>query len=236
MANLRGEAKLLPEFAWICTEKQFADLCAADEGYLETEYVYLSCTQVRGELCGGIITGKLPSNSIAIVPQGCTAGYLAFLLTSLPCQYMLFDGKINLKAKSKITRKTVSKLVAYEIDKQQEHAYRIAEKLKEEVYQLYAEKRDDLKYQHLYFLISDLCNILALELYAHPLFEEMDIFIVEKWKVLVDEFEKSDDMQVLLDGLVKSDSPLRNQIMKVHMLEDNFEKYIKNQTDGLEDK
>lgn len=234
MVNLRGDTKLLPEFALICTEKQFADLCASDSAYQETEYVYLSATQVRGELCGGVIQGELPSNSIAIVPQGCSAGYLAFLLTSLPCQFQLFDRKINVKAKVKITKKAVSKLVAFEIEESQEHAYCLAESMKEEVYRLYDEKRDDLKYQHLYFLINDLCNILALELFAHPLFEEMGIFILENWKALVEEFDKSEDPQVLFDGLIKSDSPLRNQIMKVHMLEDNFEKYIKNHTDGLE--
>lgn len=235
MANLRGTAKLLPEFALICTEKQFADLCASDRTCLETEYVFLSTTQLRGELCGGVITGELPSNSIAIIPQSCSAGYLAFLLTSLPCQFQLFDRKINVKAKAKITRKMVSKLVAFEIEESQEHAYGVAESMKEEVYRLYDEKRDDLKRQHLYFLIYDLCNILALEMFAHPMFEEMGIFILENWKVLVEEFGKSEDAQVLFDGLIKSDSPLRNQIMKVHMLEDNFEKYIKNHTDGLED-
>lgn len=235
MANLRGEAKLLPEFALICTEKQFADLCASDRTYLEKEYVYVSTTQIRGELCGGMITGELPSNSIAIVPKSCSAGYLAFLLTSLPCQFLLFDRKINVKAKAKITRKAVSKLVAFEIDESQEHAYSVAESMKEEVYRLYNEKRDDLNRQHLYFLIYDLCNVLALEMFAHPMFEEMGIFILQNWMILVEEFEKSENAEVLFDGLVKSDSPLRNQIMKVHMLEDNFEKYIKEHTDGLED-
>lgn len=235
MANLKGASKLLTEFATVCTEKQFADLCASDGAYLETEYVYLSTTQIRGDLCGGVITGELPNNSIAIVPQSCSAGYLAFLLTSFPCQYLLFDRKINVKSKTKITRKTVSKLVAFEIDESQEHAYCVAESMKEEVYRLYDVKRDDLKCQHLYFLIYDLCNILALEMFAHPLFEEMGIFILENWKVLVEKFEKLEDAEVLFDGLIKSDSTLRNQIMKVHMLEDNFERYIKNHTDGLED-
>lgn len=236
MANLRGAGKLLTEFAQICTEKQFADLCIKDASYLEKEYVYLSSTQLRGELCGGVIKGELPKGSIAIIPYDVSAAYIAFLLTSLPCQYMLFEQKINVKAKMKITKKAVSKLTAYEVEQSSENMYGLAQLLKEQIYTLYKDNKEDMSFYHFYFLLADLCNILALELYAHPLFEKMEIFILENWKKLIAEYESTKDSKVLFDGLINSESALRNQIMKVHMFENNFDEYINKNTDGLEDK
>lgn len=234
MTNLGGVRKLLTELAIICTEKQFANLCATDTSYLEKEYVYLLSTQVRGELCGGVITGALPSNSIAIIPKNCSATYLTFLLTTFPCQYILFEEKINVKAKVKITKKSVSKLVVFKVDEASEDAYGLAEELKAEMFLLYLKNKEDLKYHHLYNIVADLCNILALELYTYPMFKNMDIFILENWKSLIMEYERLNDIQVLYDGLIKSDSTLRNQIMKIHFFESKFDKHIKEQIDGLE--
>lgn len=236
MANLRSVTKLLTEFATICTEKQFANLCATDSSYLDKEYVYLSTIQIRGELCGGVITGILPSNSIAIIPQKCSAAYLAFLLTSFPCQYLLFEGKINTKDKVKVTKKSISKLIAFEVDKSTEKAYELAETVKAQTFQVYLENKSDLNYHHLYYIVADLCNILALELYTNPMFEEMGISILENWKSLIVEYEKTGNVQILFDGLIKSNSSLRNQIMKFHIFENNFDKHIKNKANGLEDK
>lgn len=105
MANLQGSPKLITQMALVCTEKQFENISKEDATLLNSKYVYLSTTQERTELRGGVITGALPKNSIAIIPQDCSAGYLSFLLNSMPAQYMLFEGKYNSKNKTKITRK-----------------------------------------------------------------------------------------------------------------------------------
>ena len=148
---------------------------------------------------------------------------------------MLFNEKLNVKAKMKITRKSVALLAVYEVEKEAEEAYGIAESLREQMYSIYQENRDDLKCQHLYFLLSDLCNMLALELFAHPMFEMMGIFIIANWKKLVGEYKESKELRILFDGLIMSNSPLRNMIMKVHMSENVFETYLKKHANGLED-
>ena len=235
MGDLRGALKPITDLAMVCTEKQFSDMCSEDSSLLSKEYVYMSSVQIRGEICGGLISGALPANSIAIVPTSCSAAYLAFLLNSVPCQYMLFNEKLNVKAKMKITRKSVALLAVYEVEKEAEEAYGIAESLREQMYSIYQENRYDLKYQHLYFLLSDLCNMLALELFAHPMFEMMGIFIIANWKKLVGEYKESKELRILFDGLIMSNSPLRNMIMKVHMSENVFETYLKKHANGLED-
>lgn len=235
MGQLRGALKPITNLAMVCTEKQFADMCSKDSSLLKKEYVYLSSVQVRGEICGGLITGELPEGSIAIVPSSCSAAYLAFLLNSVPCQHLLFNRKLNLKAKMKITRKSVARLAVFEVEEESEEAYGVAESLREQLYNMYKDNRDDLKYQHLYLILSDLCNILAFELFAHPMFEEMGIYIIANWKLLLAEYKKSKDITVLFDGLIKSDSLLRNMIMKVHMSVNVFEAYLKEHDNGLED-
>lgn len=41
MADLQGVKRTITEMALVCTEKQFADLCAADANMLKKEYVRL---------------------------------------------------------------------------------------------------------------------------------------------------------------------------------------------------
>lgn len=236
MANIRGPLRPITDLAIVCTEKQFADLCALDNKYSSIEYVYLLNSQIRGKLCGGVISGELPKKSVAIVPNSCSAAYLAFLLNSFPHQFILFNGKINLKANTKINRKAVSQLFVYKVDDFSEHAYGLAETIREEMYSFYIKNDDNLYYQYLYNLISDLCDTLALELFAHPIFEQMDIYIIEHWKQIVIEYDKALDLEIRFKGLIDSDSVLRNMIMKVHMSENAFDKYIKENIDGLENK
>lgn len=236
MTNIRGTLKPITDLAIVCTEKQFANLCDLDNKYCSKEYVYLLKTQIRGDLCGGIRSGELPKNSVAVVPISCSAAYLAFLLNSFPYQYILFDGKVNVKAKTKINRKIVSQLAIYKVDDSSDYAYGIAEMIREDVYDLYKKNMDDLSFQHLYNLISDLCNTLALELLAHPMFEQMGIYIIEHWKKMIEVYDKEGDVKILLNGLIDSDSILRNMIIKFHMSESVFNQYIKEHTDGLENK
>ena len=117
MANLQGSPKLITQMAVVSTEKQFEDMCKEDPTLLNNKYVYLSTMQERNELRGGVITGALPNDSVAIIPQDCSAGYLSFLLNSMPAQYMLFEGKYNSKSKAKITKKLVSTLVIYDVER-----------------------------------------------------------------------------------------------------------------------
>lgn len=235
MESRNDHRVLLSDLAIICTEKQFRELCLTDSSLLEKEYVYMSVMQYRGELCGGIKSGELPPNSVAIVPNKSSAGFLAFLLTSFPCQFFLFDGKINIKGKTRISKKVISKLVVFKVDEKIESVYAVAEDIKEQAYKLYESDRENLVYHHFYGLVADLCNILAMELYTNPLFEIKGISIYKYWEELVQKYQETDNTDILFDGLVQNDSMLRNQILKVHMFADNIEDIIKDQTDGMED-
>ena len=95
MADLQGVRRNITDMAVVCTEKQFADLYAADLSMQTKEYVRLDVNQIRGELCGGVTTGPLQPGSVAVVPKNCLAHYLAFLLCSLPGQLFLFGNKLK---------------------------------------------------------------------------------------------------------------------------------------------
>ena len=103
----------------------------------------------------------------------------------------------------------------------------MADSLREVVYNFYRENPDDLNYQRLYGLIADLCDVMALELYAHPLFEEKGIFILENWKAVLEKDTTKDKIAMALTALTNSDSPLRNEIMKAHILVQDVSDYIK---------
>ena len=227
MADLQGVRRNITEMAVVCTEKQFAELYAADLSMQTKEYVRLDVNQIRGELCGGVTEGPLQPGSVAVVPKTCPAHYLAFLLCSLPGQLFLFGQKLNVLAKASINRKIVSSLTVFEVEKESEKAYVTAEVLKETAYALYQENKDDLNYERLYRLVADLCDMLALELYAHPMFEEKSIFILKNWKIVLPEkMDASSIMQTLM-ALSDSNSPLRNEIMKAHILVHDVKDYMK---------
>ena len=227
MADLQGRKRLITDLATVCTEKQFADLCAEDASMLEKEYVRLDVKQVRGKVCGEVTKGELKPGSVVVIPQKCPAHYLAFLLCSLPGQLFLFGQKLNVKAQTTINRKIVSTIAVFEVEKESERAYVTAEVLKESAYVQYLEHKEDLNYERLYRLIADLCDMLALELYAHPLFEEKGIFILEKWKVELPEPGDADSILKTLMALSNANSPLRNEIMKAHILVHDVKDYIK---------
>jgi len=227
MADLQGVKRTITEMALVCTEKQFADLCAADANMLKKEYVRLDIKQVRGGLCGGVAIGELQPDSVAVVPLDCSAHYLSFLLCSLPGQLLLFGQKFNVLAKTTINKKIVSTLTVFDVAKESEEAYAMADSLREAIHNFHHEKTDDLDYQRLYGLIADLCDVLALELYAHPLFEEKGIFILENWKALLAKDTTKDKITMALTALTDSSSPLRNEIMKAHILVQDVNDYIK---------
>lgn len=227
MADLQGIRRGITEMASVYTEKQFADACASDTGMLDKEYVRLDVKQVRGELCGGVEKGALRTGSVAVVPRECSAYYLAFLLCTLPGQLFLFGKKLNVLAKVTINKKIVSTLAVFEVETSSEKAYVAAEVLKESAYQQYMENREDLNYERLYRLVADLCDMLALELYAYPLFEQKGIYIFESWKRVLDEnFDKQNLLKVLM-VLSDSNSPLRNEIMKAHIMIHDVSEYLK---------
>ncbi len=227
MTDLQGARRTISEIALVCTEKQFADLCTADASMLSREYVRLDTKQVRGELCGGVTMGKLQPNSIAVVPMVCSAYYLSFLLCSLPGQLFLFGQKFNVLAQTTINKKTVATISVFDVAKDSEEAYAMAESLREVVYKFHREKPEDLNCQRLYGLIADLCDVMALELYAHPLFEEKGIFILENWKAVLEKDTTKDKIAMALLALTDSDNPLRNEIMKAHIMVQDVNDYIK---------
>lgn len=227
MTDLQGIKRIITDVAMVCTEKQFAELCVKDASMLKKEYVRLDVKQVRGEVCGEVTRGELKSGSVVIVPQQCPAHYLAFLLCSLPGQLFLFGQKLNVKVQTTINRKIVSTITVFEVEKESERAYVTAEVLKESAYAQYLENKDDLNYERLYRLIADLCDMLALELYAHPLFEEKGIFILENWKKELPESGDGNSILKTLVALSNANSPLRNEIMKAHILVHDVKDYIK---------
>ena len=227
MADLQGIRKNITEMALVCTEKQFANLCAADANMLKREYVRLDAKQVRGELCGGVALGEMQPDSVAVIPFGCSAHYLSFLLCSLPGQLLLFGQKFNVLAKTTINKKAVSTLTVFDVSNESEETYAMADLLRQEIYNFYREKTDDMDYQRLYGLITDLCDVLALELYAHPLFEEKGVFILENWKAVLVKDTTKDKIAMALTALTDSSSPLRNEIMKAHILVQDVNDYIK---------
>lgn len=234
MANLQGTRRIISEIALVLTENQFHGIISSAPSLLDNSYVYLSSIQVRNELRGGVIKGALPEGSVAIFPQKCSAGYLSFLLNSLPCKLALFNNKLNVKAKTKISRKAVGELISFEVEKDSEEAYAVADQLRNLAYEQYNKDRNNVAFHHFYMLWDDFCNILAIELYAHPLFEKNGIHILENWKDVLNRFSKDNDLDVLFGFLTKSEEKLRNEIIKAHMLADNVDKYIKNLNDGLE--
>jgi len=236
MTNLQGVPKLITQMATVCTNKQFEALCEEEPTLLNKKYVHLSSIQERNELRGGVITGELPKDSVAIIPQDCSAGYLSFLLNSLPAQYMLFEGKFNSKNKAKITKKSVSALVIYDVEPTSQDAYELADSIRKIAFDQYDKDRENVSFHRFYFLLVDLCNMLALELYAHPMFEEKGIFILESWKEAIKEASEKNDYNLVFDALTKSDKRLRNELMKAHMLIDDITKYLNSKTNGLEDK
>ena len=129
MADLQGIPKLITQMAIVCTEKQFEAMCKDDPTLSNKEYVFLDSIQVRNEIRGGVTTGTLPKGCIALIPQDCQAGYLAFLLNSMPIQYLLFGGMYNSKNKVKINKKLVSTLKLFDVVDVSQSAYTLANKL-----------------------------------------------------------------------------------------------------------
>lgn len=236
MADLQGIPKLITQMAIVCTEKQFEARCKDDPTLLNKEYVFLDSIQVRNEIRGGVTTGTLPKGCIALIPQDCQAGYLAFLLNSMPIQYLLFGGMYNSKNKVKINKKLVSTLKLFDVVDVSQSAYALANNVRSAAYLAYEDNKEDDSYHRLYYLISDLCNMLALELYAHPMFEEKNIFILDSWEEVIKKSEEQGDNGVLYDSLTKSDQRLRNELMKAHVLIEDMTKYLKSKTDGVENK
>lgn len=227
IADLQGVRRNIKEMAIVCTEKQFSDMYIADPSLRNKEYVRLDINQIRGELCGGVTKGLLQPGSVAIVPKSSSAYYLAFLLFSLPGQLFLFGHNFNVMAKAVINKKIVSTLSVFDVQEDSEKAYVVAEMLKESAYAQYLKNKEDLNYERLYRLIADLCDMLALELYAHPLFERKGIFILENWKTVIAKKEGNNEVMMALMALSDSNSPLRNEIMKAYILVHDVKDYIK---------
>lgn len=227
MADLQGIKRNIIDMALVCTENQFADLYVTDTSLQDKEYVRLEVNQIRGVLCGGVQKGPLQAGSVAVVPKTCSAHYLSFLLCSLPGQLFLFGQKFNVLAKAVINKKIVSSLSVFEVAKESEDAYASADILRESFYMKYLKDQNNLGTEHVYRLVADLCDMLALELYAHPLFEEKGIYILENWKAVLMKKEDGCEMCSAIKALADSSSPLRNEIMKAHILVHDVKDYIK---------
>jgi molybdopterin/thiamine biosynthesis adenylyltransferase len=96
--------------------------------------------------------------------------------------------------------------------------YEVAERLRQSVYTLF--KKPDLDQDKVEVMISmfdNLCNALAIELYLHPILEDLDIHIFQYWKEVIDTIKDQNNTDLLIKELTSQDSPLRNQMMKLYM-------------------
>ena len=130
----------------------------------------------------------------------------------------------------------MASLTIYDVDFDAQNAYEVADKIRSITYGKYKEDKENVSFHRLYYMLADLCNMLALELYVHPLFENKGIYLLESWKETIKESVENNNTSVLFDALVLSDKKLRNELMKAHMLINDINEHLKSKTDGLENK
>lgn len=213
--------KTLSEVATVLTENQFWKLADKDPNILKTSIVAVLPFLERGCRCAEDWTGGLPAGNVAITSDVLSPQYIAFLLNTAPCQVDLFGGNINVKTKVAINKKKISSLEIPVLSEEDQHLYCVAEALFSSAYDMMLENREEEKYMYVYRVMENLCNSLAIDLYAHSFFLEKGIKLYEHWKEVVENSDDTQDLKIVMDAIVGKDSPLRNDIMKMQIV---FEK------------
>lgn len=208
----------LSELATVLTENQFWKLADQDPKLLEDGFVAVSPSLERGGRCAEDWTDGLPEGYVAVISDVLDNQYIAFLLNTIPCQVVLFDGKFNVKSKVSVNRKKVGALEVPLLDKEEQHIYAVAEALYSSADGLLKENEDDERYMHMFIVIENLCNSLAMDLFARQVFLEKGIYIYEHWKNVVERSDDARNLNEVFEALTGKDSPLRNDIMKMQIV------------------
>ena len=239
MESFYSHKTKLSDIAAVYTENQFRKLCENDKSYLEIQYVTVPAEITRGEKVIRIHKGELPQNCSAIVTSKVKPLYLAYYLNSTACQFMLFDGDFNRKNKVKVNRKKLVGIPIACTRPEWEEYYCFAEvsriQMDKSVARVKTESDKEIQ-SLLTSSMEDLCDALAVEIFTHPFLFSKGVEILRHWMMVVDEFMKTKNARVIVEGILDRDSLLRNQLMKLHMVANNIEITLKNElSDGMED-
>ena len=239
MESFYSHKAKLSELAAVYTENQFRKLCENDKSYLEKQYVVVPAEISRGERVIRTHKGEIPQNSCAIVPSKVKPLYLSYYLNSTAGQLMLFDGDFNRKSKVKVNRKKLVDIPIACTRSEWEEYYCFAEfsriQMAKSVSRVKTESDKEIQ-SLLTSSMEDICDALAVEIFTHPFLFNKGVEILRHWMSAVDEFMKTKNVRVIVEGILGSDSLLRNQLMKLHMVADNLQITMKNELrDGVED-
>lgn len=217
------EIRMLPlvSVTTIYTEKQYAKFILDNPDKGSSSYIQVVDNLKRGEKCAFEINGKLPSKSIAILPneKGVEIGYVLFLLNSYPVQYELFDRKMNVVTHVLLNKKKLSSLTIPVVEKKKQWYYNIARLFKDKAEELIKDPNQDFHMAELsYGLFSNLCDSLAIELYFDNYLFENGVEIFKYWKENVDKYLDKDNIEKFFSSLLDQSSELRNQLMKLRMI------------------
>lgn len=220
MELVMNNRKPLSEVATILTENQFWKLADKDPHILEGSLVAVSPILERGGRCAEDWTGGLPEGYAAVLPGELSALFIAFLLNTLPCQVELFEGKFNVMPRVKVNKKKISSLLVPVLPEEEQRIYGLAESLYDGARDLQKENPGEDRYSYMVRVMENLCNSLAIDLFAHQFFVDKGINLYEHWKEVVTASDEENDVKRVMDALVDKDSPLRNDIMKMQIVFD----------------
>lgn len=205
----------------IYTEKQYAKFILDNPDKGSLSYIQVVDNLKRGEKCAFEINGKLPSKSIAVLPneKDVEIGYVLFLLNSYPVQYELFDRKMNVLTHVLLNKKKLSSLTIPVVEKKKQWYYNIARLFKDKAEELIKDPSKDIHMAELsYGLFANLCDSLAIELYFDDYLYENGVEIFKYWKENVDKYLDTDNTDKFFRSLFDQSSELRNQLMKLRMI------------------
>ena len=219
---MRFEKKLFSELADIYTEKQFSKLDR--ENLFDSSVVAVPPIIYRGGRCADMLKSELGKGGVAIISNKLLPSFILFLLNTAPCLVELFDRKFNTLTKIAVSKKKISQLAIPVVDLNLQKSYAMAESLHKEVYDYAHERTEDEKWSYVYGLIDSLCNSLAIDLFTAPFLEEKGVDLLIHWEQTIKEYNDKEDFSVIMDALTKSDSPLRNDIIKLQLVISNLKK------------
>lgn len=218
--------KKLGEIGKVLTNKQYEEYLLDSHNVIKP--IYVSSIVERENLYATIENKTIDGKNYVILTEKILPYYLTFLLNSLFCKTVLFDGKINSLRKVKINKKIISDLELVIVEEQLQLYYEIAERLRQSVFTLFDDSNlNSEKVEVMISIFDNLCNALALELYLNPILEELDIHIFQNWKDVVDTITDQNSAELLIKELTNRNSPLRNQMMKLYMYATQISSKIK---------
>lgn len=205
----------------VLTENQFWKLAESNSDIQKGVYVSVAPILPRGGTCARSWTEGLPEGHVAILSDKLDTYYIAFLLNTAPCQTELFEGKINNLTKVRVNKKKISSLEIPVPDGEIQKVYAIAETLFESMMDVENVEESDDRLKYIYKVFEALCNCLAIDLFTYPLLREKGLTLYDDWAKIAIEYNEKKDIEIVMNALTDSDSPLRNDVMKFYLLLEN---------------